>query len=857
MTDVRCPMCGKANPADLEQCQYCQARLRPIWDSTSNDSQAGHSEEQDNDLPEWLKSLRLPQEGQPLDSAPEPEDRSKQPDWLNNLREQPVEPGDLQSDKAPDEQAGSLDDDTSEWLQGFLAEDDLVEAEDETVSMGISDASLQEEADWLSRIGSTPVEEERPSESAESLDWLTEAEYKASIPSSSGEQELYPSTDAQTAESPEPSPDWHAQDEADTLDWLYQEADQLAEGTQSGETPETSDELPAEEDLPSWLVQSASNVNEPVDSDEMDLKDSAELEIAGSPAQEPLAVTDQPAGEVQPVETDSTASLDQIASDEGTPDLPASETEMPEGHEPALQPLEDESTGISDEEPVPDAGSAEEPSADELLPKVLEEEPETSTEEAGPWLAGVGVAAIGSDMELGEELPEEDLGWLEELETTYGDLSPNAPDEGTPADGEAVIPGQEPLSTLPEWLTSSSEEEALVSEEDTGYEDELKPAEVPSWLQAMRPVGVAAAAASVLGDMESQQIEGAGPLAGLRGALPAEPDVSKVQKPPVYSIKLQVTDSQQLQAELLRGLIDSEGQSQELPGGPAIGSQQVIRLLIAILLIVPLLFVLLTGIPQLNLPALPPEVGAVGGLIDGLQPGSPVLLAVDYQPGFSGEMDAITTPVLQNLIDRDAYLAVVSTIATGPVQAEHLFSQMRISSGAPVQVNIDYAHLGYIPGGATGLLAFAQSPRTVFPTNWVGERVWDNPALQPVDMLEKFAMVVVATDNPDVARYWIEQVRPYLGVTPLVMVLSAQAEPMVRPYLYASPPQVQGLVGGLAGGAAYLGRSAWSGAATRFWSPYGTGALVAVTLMVLTGLVNLVSAQIGRQKQKTAGRKQP
>jgi hypothetical protein len=351
----------------------------------------------------------------------------------------------------------------------------------------------------------------------------------------------------------------------------------------------------------------------------------------------------------------------------------------------------------------------------------------------------------------------------------------------------------------------------------------------------------------VLGDSESQQVEGAGPLAGLRGALPAEPDVSKVQKPPVYSIKLQVTDTQQLQAELLRGLIDSEDRPQVPAERSIIGSQKVFRLLIAALLIVPLLFVLLTGTPQLSLPALPPEVDAVGRLIDSLPPGAPVLLAVDYQPGFSGEMDTLRL-MLQHLFD-NAYLAAVSTIATGPVQAERLFAQMRVSNGAPVQANANYVNLGYIPGGATGLLAFAQSPRDTLPTNLRGERAWDAPALQPADMLEKFAMVVVATDNPDVARYWIEQAQPYLGTTPMVMVLSAQAGPVVQPYYEANPSQVQGLVGGLAGGAAYLSRSARSGAATRFWSPFGVWALIAVILMLLAGLVNLISAQVSRHKE--------
>jgi len=240
-------------------------------------------------------------------------------------------------------------------------------------------------------------------------------------------------------------------------------------------------------------------------------------------------------------------------------------------------------------------------------------------------LAVAGAAAVAHDLDLGEVLPEEDLGWLNELETQYAGLSPTDSDGQSTVNEAAAGFGQDSLDTLPEWLFSSPEEQVQVSEESLGEEGELKPAELPSWLEAMRPVAVAAAAASVLGTPESQQIEGAGPLAGLRGALPAEPDISKVQKPPVYSIKLQATDTQQLQAELLRSLIDSESESEVLPQRSTIGSPKVIRLLIAVLLIAPLLFVLLTGTPQLSLPAMPPEVDAVGRLIDGLPAGAPVL----------------------------------------------------------------------------------------------------------------------------------------------------------------------------------------------------------------------------------------
>ena len=30
MSDVRCPMCGKPNPEELEECRFCGARLKPV-----------------------------------------------------------------------------------------------------------------------------------------------------------------------------------------------------------------------------------------------------------------------------------------------------------------------------------------------------------------------------------------------------------------------------------------------------------------------------------------------------------------------------------------------------------------------------------------------------------------------------------------------------------------------------------------------------------------------------------------------------------------------------------------------------------------------------------------------------------
>jgi hypothetical protein len=877
MAEVRCPMCGKANPAELDECQYCQARLRPIWGSTSLESPSDSYDDQTSDLPEWLKSLRGPDQGQNEPAVSNQEGHGGLPDWLGELRKQPADDAGLQSDQPSGDLGGRSEESDSTWLQDILAEDDL--AEDATFSGQMNNAFRQEDASWISRIGLTPIEEEQPQESSETLDWLNELEQAAPDLDIPGAQDWTSRQTLQPLESAEPLPDWLAEAKPDTPEWLGQATALGASESSDAAGPD----LFEKEALPDWLQQAAPSIQEPAEQGDVSASEWTKLASAESAIPEPVgdealnwlsggedeelpawlfvqSPTGEPAELAEPSPSQAVEETELVSDDlvdwlppeiEDIPDWLKASPEA-QGEEP-LVPL-------FAEEPAPAGLFMDEPFIDGLEQAPAGEEPEipleTSEDGEIPWLvAGAAAAVASAGLALGGEPAEENLGWLDELESTYGSLSPNVPEEAASAEGEAEGLGLEPGSALPIWLARASEEEALAQEASAEGEDELSRAELPSWLQAMKPVGVTAAAAALTGEPEPQQVEGAGPLAGLRGALPAEPDVSQAQKPPVYTVKLQVTETQQLQAELLRGMVEAEGQPQALPRRPVIRSQDVIRVFIAVLLIVPILFVMLTGVPQFGLPALSMEVNAVGEMIDSLAPGAPVLLAVDYQPGFTGEMDAVALPVVQHLFDQGAYLALVSTISTGPVQAEHLLSLAQSSSGAPLQTRMNSVNLGYIPGGATGLLGFAQSPSDVLPTNLAGERAWDAAGLQGVDSLEKFALVIVATENPDVARYWIEQVQPQLGATPLVMVLSAQAEPMVWPYYFANPSQVQGLVGGLAGGAAYLARSAQSGLATQYWSPYSAGALIAVLLMILGGIIYLISAQVARRKEKTGGEK--
>jgi hypothetical protein len=215
----------------------------------------------------------------------------------------------------------------------------------------------------------------------------------------------------------------------------------------------------------------------------------------------------------------------------------------------------------------------------------------------------------------------------------------------------------------------------------------------------------------------------------------------------------------------------------------------------------------------------------------------------------SGEMDAATSAVLDHLMIQGVFVTLVSTSPTGPVQAERLIDTVNLVGGHQYRPDAgQFVNLGYISGGASGLLSFSDNPRGTLTYTLGGDPVWELPSLQRIKALADFDLVLVATENPNTARNWIEQVGPGLGETSLIMVTSAQAEPIVRPYYDASPRQVQGMVSGLAGGVAYEQSIGRTGNAHAYWSSFSYGMIISVFLILVGGGINLAASLLTQGK---------
>ncbi len=828
----------------------------------------GEEAEGDDELPDWLAEAR--KEPEPADDPDVIADEL--PDWLSGLSGEPVEPAEAAT---PVESAG-LEAAPAEDLPDWLAEMKASPIEDAEPAAPAGDAALPA---WLSEEGQ--AEEKEPAAPAEDIpDWMAAigGETASSEPSPAAEADL-PDWLSSEGESVQPEP---AAFDADIPDWMKEEREETAPEpaapveempdwlTDLGDAPPVPTEpAPAqqdEEELPDWLL-GESGIREPEQAAPAAEVPDWMTEFEGEPSASPEPAAKEAAEETEDVPDWLAEADDATLIDKALESEPSDISEWLEEEPLDVSPPEaadDVPDWFSEIESSVPAVAEEAPDAFSAFPEEAESALEGGDEEDAPdWLSDIQ----GEPIEPGPAAEELDSG-----------VAIWAMDDDSPSFAsvdDATIDELFDDSSLPDWLSDVSDDDdddlglrdESVEEDAEGDSSAERTEVMPEWLQAMRPSGEGEGAA--LKEQREGELERVGPLAGLRALLPAEPAVVRAGKPATYSVKLQITEAQQKHIDVFQKMIEDESHPQPITTETMVSSQHILRWIVAAVLFVVLLLPLIIPMEPIPLPDNIPSVNTTHQLISALPAGAPVLVAFDYEPGLSGELDAAAAIVADHLMLKDARFAFVSTSPLGAALGEHFLQKTQKTVDDIKGILYDYkpgeqyVNLGYISGGTAGLLNFAIAPqKTVslpFDDANLGQIIlepeannaWNTPALEGVNTLSDFALTIVITDDPDTARSWIEQVQPALRRNSLVMIVSAQAEPLMLPYYESSEQQVSGMVTGLVGAAAYEARQGRSLLAGQYWNSFGFGILVAQALIFFGGAYNLIMAWQKRSKETT------
>lgn len=462
------------------------------------------------------------------------------------------------------------------------------------------------------------------------------------------------------------------------------------------------------------------------------------------------------------------------------------------------------------------------------------------------------------ESKIHSESMSETSDWLDDL----SDKTPLSFEEKPTESDESEEETEDALSSdefedaLPDWLVEALDESEgdIPEKERTDYIEQeevidLDQVEVPNWLKTQSAVAI-----TELGREESihQEImtDGSGPLAGIDGILSAEPDLSIISEPVTHTAKLKVTETQRAQSEVFKKMIRKEGKAKPIPPRPVKTTHYILRLVIAIAIILSVLWAVYSGGLQTGLREGGAGVYGTRDIIESLPTDAVVLMAFDYEPNLSDEMDAVTAPVLDHLMAKGVNILIVSTVPTGGMQGEKLIQNLNQQFGYEYASGVSYANMGFIPGGSVGLQSFGDSPWQVLPLTLDGINISELPFMSNIHRISDFSMVIVATDKPETGKAWLEQVKPGIGNSPMVLLLSSQAAPLLQPYFGSGTSQVQGSIIGVAGGAEYENIYHRLNQANRYWSALNIGIFVAGLAIALGAVYSIGFGLFSRSSSK-------
>ena len=334
---------------------------------------------------------------------------------------------------------------------------------------------------------------------------------------------------------------------------------------------------------------------------------------------------------------------------------------------------------------------------------------------------------------------------------------------------------------MPEWLKEIRQEQQVartaipVPPPETAG---LTQAEIPAWLEALRPKEEAAAPQEAETPSETE-----GPLAGIANALPPAPIMGEMHGLPA-KLQFAVSAEDQARAGVLKELLTQHAVApasveQFVVKGSAI-RRRALRWIVAFLIITALFVPLgidlnqLTGLPLLPIAQkmiIPPAVGKAAyevSRLAQLPPNSKVLIVFDYDAAQAGELDRVASALLKSPALRTAQIEVTSLNAQGSAVAQSVLTNLP---------DLRYSDLGYVPGQSNGVQSLLAKSGDV-------------------------KLIIELAASPDTVRWWAEQLKANRSEIPLVVGVSAGAEPLTMPYVQSG--QVGGLVSGLPGAVAYL-----------------------------------------------------
>lgn len=256
-----------------------------------------------------------------------------------------------------------------------------------------------------------------------------------------------------------------------------------------------------------------------------------------------------------------------------------------------------------------------------------------------------------------------------------------------------------------------------------------------------------------------------------------------------------------------------------------------------------------------------PRVRALYDEVERLEPGTTVLLAMDYDPATRPELEPFAYAVFRHLLLQKAKVVIITLWDKAPPLVARIIEDVVVEEhdahrgvfegrdDPPLRYGVDYVFLGYKEGKEVVIAGLGQNLRQIYPVDNKNTPLSRLPIMNGLNRLSDFPLIIEVSAGFPGAKEWVQQVVTRYGLR-YAAATTAVSVTDIAPYY---PRQMFALVGGMRGSAEYEALVGVPGTATRGLNVLTVGHLLVVVAIIFGNVIYFKTRKKKGTKQPAGG----
>jgi hypothetical protein len=219
--------------------------------------------------------------------------------------------------------------------------------------------------------------------------------------------------------------------------------------------------------------------------------------------------------------------------------------------------------------------------------------------------------------------------------------------------------------------------------------------------------------------------------------------------------------------------------------------RRIIYLLLSLVIIIPIVFKIPSTV------AVSEAAKMAYDAVDRLPEGTPIIFSTDFDPASMPELRPMMTAMLRHAFKKKLKVIMMGHWPTGIPLSTLILEE--VASEFDVEYGIDYVNIGYRPGAGAVMIQMGRDIRFAYDVDIQGIPIDSLPMMRTIHNYSDIGLIA-AFEAGSMGDIWVQYAWGRFGVR-IIMGTTAVVTPDSYPYLGAH--QIEGLVGGMAGAAAY------------------------------------------------------